>query len=61
MGVLKVEGSSEGAASGIVEYPRKEERLGKVLSLSSWPRDGPVATLSMLLVRDAPDEVEHVS
>ena len=72
---LGTEVSSEGqAASEIAECPQKEEHpqeqlsvlgrksdFGKVLRLSSWARNESVGTSSMSLIRDAPDEVEHVS
>ena len=35
--------------------------FGKILELSSWAHNRPAITLSLLLVQDASDEIEHVS
>ena len=46
----------------MIECPRKEERSQKgALCHSSLPCNGPADTSNMLLVRDAPDEVEYMS
>jgi len=66
MGVLGVKMSEGGAVSRREERTRKHlsvfgrSGFGKVLGLSSWAHNGSAGALSLSLVRDAPDEVEHV-